>query len=349
MVLRGVEVDVVGHLERQLHRDLGQRDQVRLDHVPLVLVAHQLEQPLAGRLPGRATEREEVVQRRLVEQLRPVQHVGRRHRRQVDQLVPDRGADPRLFVGVPEHAEGQVVGPEGRAFGYGDPGHPRTSASTRPSAARSSSGSAMLHEPNDVNQRRTPLCCCSSSPRQRSASAAPSRFSSTVTTSSGPAPSRHERVASSTFRKPWCSKPVSAAVCRTAWCRPAVHLNGTSRSRQPAMNAATCSEVGNRSADSPPVRSLAAYPASATTSSARSQAPVRPISTKALSESMQSSQARTTRSALRDRSCSSRSEEHTSELQSRGHLVCRLLLEKKKSNPFLGEYRRTKLRRVDVT
>src|SRR5690625_5252191 len=31
------------------------------------------------------------------------------------------------------------------------------------------------------------------------------------------------------------------------------------------------------------------------------------------------------------RSCSCRSEEHTSELQSRGHLVCRLLLEKKKT------------------
>src|SRR5207253_8622561 len=31
-------------------------------------------------------------------------------------------------------------------------------------------------------------------------------------------------------------------------------------------------------------------------------------------------------------SCVSRSEEHTSELQSRGHLVCRLLLEKKKTN-----------------
>src|SRR5436305_7528306 len=30
------------------------------------------------------------------------------------------------------------------------------------------------------------------------------------------------------------------------------------------------------------------------------------------------------------RSCSGRSEEHTSELQSRPHLVCRLLLEKKK-------------------
>src|SRR5215510_16481631 len=31
-------------------------------------------------------------------------------------------------------------------------------------------------------------------------------------------------------------------------------------------------------------------------------------------------------------STSTRSEEHTSELQSRGHLVCRLLLEKKKNN-----------------
>src|SRR5437870_13827140 len=30
--------------------------------------------------------------------------------------------------------------------------------------------------------------------------------------------------------------------------------------------------------------------------------------------------------------CCGRSEEHTSELQSRGHLVCRLLLEKKKIN-----------------
>src|SRR5690625_6478256 len=32
-----------------------------------------------------------------------------------------------------------------------------------------------------------------------------------------------------------------------------------------------------------------------------------------------------------------RSEEHTSELQSRGHLVCRLLLEKKKSSQTLTE------------
>src|SRR5690625_6426355 len=32
----------------------------------------------------------------------------------------------------------------------------------------------------------------------------------------------------------------------------------------------------------------------------------------------------------------SRSEEHTSELQSRGHLVCRLLLEKKKAGEIIG-------------
>src|SRR5437870_9807299 len=33
-----------------------------------------------------------------------------------------------------------------------------------------------------------------------------------------------------------------------------------------------------------------------------------------------------------------RSEEHTSELQSRGHLVCRLLLEKKKANDMPAPY-----------
>src|SRR5215510_16558304 len=41
--------------------------------------------------------------------------------------------------------------------------------------------------------------------------------------------------------------------------------------------------------------------------------------------------ARSRRTALSLCAASSRSEEHTSELQSRGHLVCRLLLEKKKS------------------
>src|SRR5690625_6731887 len=38
------------------------------------------------------------------------------------------------------------------------------------------------------------------------------------------------------------------------------------------------------------------------------------------------------RKLYREDSPDARSEEHTSELQSRGHLVCRLLLEKKKKN-----------------
>src|SRR5215510_15468368 len=42
---------------------------------------------------------------------------------------------------------------------------------------------------------------------------------------------------------------------------------------------------------------------------------------------------RTSASHARPHPPAPRSEEHTSELQSRGHLVCRLLLEKKKKHP----------------
>src|SRR5439155_2354353 len=41
------------------------------------------------------------------------------------------------------------------------------------------------------------------------------------------------------------------------------------------------------------------------------------------------------RRAERSEAPDPRSEEHTSELQSRGHLVCRLLLEKKKNHTFI--------------
>src|SRR2546427_1327805 len=40
------------------------------------------------------------------------------------------------------------------------------------------------------------------------------------------------------------------------------------------------------------------------------------------------------------RGCRARSEEHTSELQSQSNLVCRLLLEKKKTAPRAGRNRR---------
>src|SRR5437870_9092772 len=60
-----------------------------------------------------------------------------------------------------------------------------------------------------------------------------------------------------------------------------------------------------------------------------------------------SSACRNARSAQRASSCAwpfaggtstlTRSEEHTSELQSRGHLVCRLLLEKKKKHDNMSQ------------
>src|SRR2546422_4587612 len=50
----------------------------------------------------------------------------------------------------------------------------------------------------------------------------------------------------------------------------------------------------------------------------------------------------------RDRTSDTRSEEHTSELQSRLHLVCRLLLEKKKKRPNLNHRRRRDRHRKHV-
>src|SRR5690625_6749141 len=53
-----------------------------------------------------------------------------------------------------------------------------------------------------------------------------------------------------------------------------------------------------------------------------------PASAKAIIAASISVEEASHRAQRRNRSGSSRSEEHTSELQSRGHLVCRLLLEK---------------------
>src|SRR5439155_20902697 len=50
---------------------------------------------------------------------------------------------------------------------------------------------------------------------------------------------------------------------------------------------------------------------------------------------MQARGAPTMRAWWRWATAGRRSEEHTSELQSRGHLVCRLLLEKKKTKPVI--------------
>src|SRR5258708_25511804 len=49
------------------------------------------------------------------------------------------------------------------------------------------------------------------------------------------------------------------------------------------------------------------------------------------------------------RRCGSRSEEHTSELQSPDHLVCRLLLEKKKITDSQKHALHTTIRRISTT
>src|SRR5207253_6033170 len=78
--------------------------------------------------------------------------------------------------------------------------------------------------------------------------------------------------------------------------------------------------------------------ASSASSLARSRT-TRPSSTRGRTPRSASARSSCCRekSTSRSISCASatsaRSEEHTSELQSRGHLVCRLLLEKKKRSP----------------
>src|SRR5437870_10935366 len=58
------------------------------------------------------------------------------------------------------------------------------------------------------------------------------------------------------------------------------------------------------------------------------------------------STARSSARHVASRSSNARSEEHTSELQSRGHLVCRLLLEKKKTRRwFFGLVARPRVSR----
>src|SRR3989449_4525094 len=64
----------------------------------------------------------------------------------------------------------------------------------------------------------------------------------------------------------------------------------------------------------------------------RDRAPPRPDRTRAVAHGDVTAQA----VELEHQEKAARSEEHTSELQSRLHLVCRLLLEKKKYNLSLG-------------
>src|SRR3712207_7303826 len=80
--------------------------------------------------------------------------------------------------------------------------------------------------------------------------------------------------------------------------------------------------------------------AASRTASARASrsSPVGPESSTSIS-CRTTSQPRGTVSRSAWNSQRSRSEEHTSELQSRQYLVCRLLLEKKKNKKYINEYK----------
>src|SRR2546430_3438755 len=67
---------------------------------------------------------------------------------------------------------------------------------------------------------------------------------------------------------------------------------------------------------------------------ARRSEPPDPVERRPLTSSRASSASRRTRASWSSRTARSRSEEHTSELQSQSNLVCRLLLEKKKQSTY---------------
>ena len=136
---------------------------------------------------------------------------------------------------------------------------------SRPRATRSSRGSVTEQEPNEVNQRRA-------EPMSVAASASPSRWRRASAASATEPPSQSAWVATRTLRKP-CMPPPSGS-WRTARCRPAVPLNGVSRSRAASIQEATVASSGTRSWSTWPSRSLSRRSAAATSSAAASQAGV---------------------------------------------------------------------------
>ena len=96
-------------------------------------------------------------------------------------------------------------------------------------------GSAMLQVPKERNAhaggwRRRRRSRRAGTPRGRCRRARRADRATSATS----APSRAASTAASRLTKPCCSKPVAGSVLRSAWCRPAVALNGT-----PARTVAT--------------------------------------------------------------------------------------------------------------
>ena len=111
MVLGGVEVDVVGDLERQMHGHRVERMQVGLDGVAVGLVAEHPGQPLAGGGPGLRPEPEEPVEARAGPRLAGLHPSLLRRGGGVEDVGADANADawlgPVRLAGCREDAVGE--------------------------------------------------------------------------------------------------------------------------------------------------------------------------------------------------------------------------------------------------
>jgi len=114
--------------------------------------------------------------------------------------------------------------------------------------------------PNETKFERAAAIRSSSSAATVAATRSASRSSRIAAIASTSTPRSAASVARRTLRKPCCSWPVSGSVLRTAWCRPAVALNGIPAATTDAMPTASSAASGCSSGRTPPVRNFARYP-----------------------------------------------------------------------------------------
>ncbi len=123
VVLGGVEVDVVGDLEREQQLDLGERDQQRFHRRAVFLGGEQLDDPVPDRRPLWAAERHELVQGRRAQRPAGQDQVGGLGAVEVEHEVADPYADPGFTLPGPEHPVRQVLHPVRRSRRAVHPAH----------------------------------------------------------------------------------------------------------------------------------------------------------------------------------------------------------------------------------
>ncbi len=216
--------------------------------------------------------REELVERRLAEHRVHVEHLRRGHRREVEHVVADPGADPRLLAWQHEHAVRQVVGVvrrPGRAV------HPAAScgcSSTSRGRPGRRAARCTLHEPNEMNQRRAParspdVAPCGPGRPGRWGSVGQQRRDLRLGRAVEGLPGREQHVEEAVVLEPGFVVAVGDGVVQP----------GGALERRLAVEgrvdpARERRRGGNLSASSPPVRNLSRCSPSATTSAAASQA-----------------------------------------------------------------------------